>query len=560
MFARATIVGLLAFLVACTGPEREPPPNTLSISVEQTSAWVRNFNPLSPGQPRFPTRAGVHEPMLLFNSMRTEWVPWLAESYAWSNGDRTLTYELRPNVRWSDGEPFDAEDVVFTFELMRDTAGLDHGGVWSFVESVRAVGSHEVRFDFSRTFIPGFGTLSHQPIVPEHVWSEVDDPLTFTNPNPVGTGPFTEIRTFQNQMYEVARNPHYWQEGRPAVEALRFLAYPSNDQANLALVEGSVDWAGNFVPAVERTFVARDPEHFHFWFPPLGSMVFLYANTTRPPFDDVRVRKALSMALDRERIVEIAMYGYTEPADATGLTAGYGFWRRTPDAAEDWTRFDLERANALLDEAGLARGSDGVRRLPDGTPMRYEIDVVSGWSDWVRAGQVIARQLAAVGIEAQLAPKEFGAWYAELQRGEFDLAIAWSNDGETPYVVYRWMMSEETALPVGEPAPGNWHRFADAEVDVLLARYEQTSDRAVHDEVIAALQERFVETAPTIPLFPNPVWAAFSTRRFEGFPSPESPYAKPSPNNEPECLFVLTEVRPRPGMHGEAPAAGGGAR
>ena len=536
---------LSAALIACQGSAPDVPPNTLSISVEQTSAWVRNFNPLTPGQPRFPTRAGVHEPLLLFNSMETEWKPWLATSYAWGEGNRSLTYTLREGVRWSDGEVFDARDVVFTFELLRDTAGLDQRGVWSFLEGVEALGTHTVRFTFSRLFIPGFGDLSHQPIVPEHVWSGVEDPLTFTNPEPVGTGPFTEIRTFQNQIYEVARNPHYWQEGRPAVEALRFLAYPSNDQANLALVEGSVDWAANFVPAVERTFVARDPEHYHYWFPPLGSMVFFYANTQRAPFDDVRVRKALSMALDRERIVAIAMYGYTEPADASALHDGYRRWRRALDPEDDWTRFDVAQANALLDEAGLARGPDGVRRMPDGEPLRYELDVVSGWSDWVRAGQVISRQLEAVGVEVQLAPREFGAWFAALQRGEFDLAIAWSNDGETPYVVYRWMMSEATSQPIGEPSPGNWHRFADPGVDALLTAYEASSDDAVHDGIIEELQERFVAAAPAIPLFPNPVWAAYSTRRVEGFPSPEDPYAKPSPNNEPECLFVLTSVRPR---------------
>src|SRR5690606_38026078 len=113
--------------------------------------------------------------------------------------------------------------------------------------------------------------------------------------------------------YEVARNPHYW-GGRPAVAALRMSAYPSNEQVHLAMIEGSVDWAGNFVPAVERTYVARDPAHNHYWFPTLGPTIVLYPNSRRPPLGDARVRRALSMAIDRERLVSIAMEGYTHPA------------------------------------------------------------------------------------------------------------------------------------------------------------------------------------------------------------------------------------------------------
>jgi peptide/nickel transport system substrate-binding protein len=87
------------------------------------------------------------------------------------------------------------------------------------------------------------------------------------------------------------------------------IAYPSNDQANLALVEGEIDWAGNFVPAIERTFVARDRAHHGYWYPPTGSTVFVYPNTQRAPLDDVRVRKALSLAIDRRRVVDIGLYG-----------------------------------------------------------------------------------------------------------------------------------------------------------------------------------------------------------------------------------------------------------
>ena len=545
--SRLVLLLLGALFVSSAGCEtglRETPPGVLSVSVEQQSAWVRTFNPLAPGEARWPTRAGIYEPLLVHNPVAGEWVPWLASGFEWSEDLRALTFAIREGVLWSDGTPMTAADVGFTFELLRTHPALDQGGVWSFVERVEVSGT-SVTFHTALVYVPGLAVIAGVPIVPAHVWRAVEDPMTFTNPNPVATGPFTEVRTFENQVYELGRNPRYWQEGKPEVEALRFLAYPGNDQANMALVEGSVDWAGNFVPAIDRTFVRRDPEHNRYWFPLVGSTVFLYANTTRAPFDDLRVRRALSLAIDRERVVDVAMYGYTVPASATGLSDSYREWRLEEDAVEQWTRHDVAEANRLLDEAGWTRGDDGIRRGPNGAPLRYEIDVVSGWSDWVRAAQVVAGDLQAVGVDATVRPAEFSAWFSDLQRGSFDLAVSWSNDGPTPYAFYRWLMSPDTVQPLGEIAAGNWHRFADAEAKALLDAFERTADAAEQARLVDAMQQRFAAQLPAIPLFPNPQWAAYSTRRFEGFPSPAAPYASPSPNALPSALLVLTSLRPR---------------
>lgn len=541
-------LGAALALGGCVRDRPPPPPGVLVVSVEQEASWIRNFNPLTPATaPRWPTLAGIYEPLMIYSGIRGEFVPWLATGHAWDEAHLRLRLTLRPGVLWSDGRPFTSADVAFTFDLLRRFPALDKRGLWAYLAGVRAVDPLTVEIEFKRVFVPGFEDVVCQLVVPAHVWSEVADPVAFPNEHPVATGPFTEVRVFQNQVYELGRNPRYWQPGRPRLDGLRFPAYPSNERANLALVFGEADWAANFLPAIDRVFVARDPAHHAYWQPLTGSAIFLYANTTRAPYQDVRVRKALSMAIDRQLLVDVALYRYSRPADATGLSDAYAGWRDPGVAAGDWVRRDVARANALLDEAGLRRGPDGLRRLADGSPWQPEIMAVSGWSDWVRAAQVMARNLREVGVDASVRTADFGAWFQRVQEGRFEATLGWSFEGPTPYTFYRWLMATATVKPLGQPSMANWHRYGSPKADALLARFEGVADPAEQRRLAVELQRLFSEEAPAIPLYPNPSWAAFSTARVTGFPTAAAPYADPSPNkfDRGETLLVLTELTPR---------------
>ncbi len=538
---------MLLGTVACTDPPSPVEAGVLTVSKEQQASWVRNFNPLvAEDLARWPTRGGVYEPLLVFNTMTSAYVPWLARSYAWSDQGTTLRFELRPGVRWSDGAPFTAGDVAYTFALLRSHPALDLNNTAGFLDEVQAEGPLSVTFRFSKPFVPGLGYVAHQPIVPEHVWRDVDDPVTFANPTPVATGPFTEVETFRDQLYVLGRNPHYWQPGKPAVRALRFPALPSNDQATLGLLQGEVDWAGNFVPAIDRVFVERDPAHHRYWFPLVGNTVMLYPNNTHPALSDPAVRKALSRAIDRSVLAEVAMFDYTRGADATGLSDAYASLR-DPAAVEagDWATFDPARASAELAAAGYPQDPEGVVRGPDGEPLVLELNVVNGWSDWVRAGQIISRQLQAIGVRVSVKTYDFSAWFDRLQRGEFDLCIAWSIQGPSPYIFYRNLLASSQKLPIGQPAASNWHRFSSAQTDQTLRELEAALEPEEIERLTHALEAAFVEAAPVIPLFLGPSWGSFNTTRFTGFPTQDDPYAKLSPNDTPETLLVLTALEPR---------------
>lgn len=525
----------------------------MTVSMQQQATWVRNFNPFT-GDNRFPTINGIHEPLMIYNTLKGELVPWLASEYAWSDDNKKLTFTVRDDVKWSDGEAFTAKDVAYTFNLFKNTAGLQGpglqamGGDTAYVDTVTAPNDTTVEFNFKQVFTPGLYDIVGQNIVPEHTWKDVADPVKFANENPVGTGPFTEIRVFQNQIYEVGKNPNYWQTGKPLIDGMRFPAYPGNDQANLATVNGENDWAANFIPDIKKTFVEKSPETNGYFFPSTGATVMLYLNTTKAPFDNADVRKAISMAINREQIVTIAMYDYTKPADPTGLSDAYPNYKVGNAATiADWTTFDAAKANEMLDAAGFAKGANGIRAKADGTPMQYDINVVSGWSDWVSACQIMAQNLKAIGIEASVKTYDFSAWFDRVQKGEFDMSIGWSSGGATPLNYYRGQMSERSLKPVGEAAGENWHRYVSTKADELLDQFASTSDEAEQKEIAAQLQQTFAEEAPAIPLFPGPQWYEYNTTRFDGFPTEQDPYAVGSGFGQgtPEQLIVLTTVKPK---------------
>ncbi|HEY0604730.1 MAG TPA: ABC transporter substrate-binding protein [Herpetosiphonaceae bacterium] len=525
----------------------------MTVSVQQQPTWVRNFNPFSNAF-LFPTVHGIYEPLMIYNVVKGELTPWLATDYKWSEDNKTLTFTLRENVKWSDGQPFTANDVAFTFNLLQKTAGLIGSGAvamngdTAYVESVSAPDEKTVEFKFKQVFTPGLYDIANQDIVPEHIWKDVPDATKFTNDNPVGTGPFTEVTVFQNQIYQIEKNPNYWQEGKPYIQGFRAPAYPGNDQANLATINGENDLAANFIPDIEKTYVSKSPDTNGYWFPSVGATVMLYTNTTKAPFDNADVRKAISMAINREQIVKVAMYDYTKPADPTGLSDAYpNFKLQNAATVADWTTLNVEKANQLLDAAGLTKGANGIRNKPDGTPMTYEINVVSGWSDWVSAVQIIAQNLKDVGIEATVKTYDFSAWIDRVQKGEFDMSIGWSSGGATPFNYYRGQMSASTKKDIGAIGGENWHRFASAKADELLNQFAGTADPAQQKAIAEQLQQTFAEEAPAIPLFPGPSWYEYNTTRFEGFPTKDDPYAVGSFFNQgtPEQLIVMTTVKPK---------------
>lgn len=526
----------------------------LTLSPGNSATFQRNFNPLSSTHLQ-PTINGVYEPLMIINSATGELVPWLATEYAWGDDNTTLTFTLREGVLWSDGEPFTAGDVAYTFNLLKGTSGLFSNanvlpaltGESAYIESVEATDDTTVVFTFNRIYTPGLYDLIKQNIVPEHVWSEIADPVKATNDNPVGTGPFTEVADFQNQTYTLTKNPNYWQAGKPAIAGVRYLAFPDRNAMNLAMVDGQLDWANGQIPNTEQAFVAKDPEHFSYINASGPNMATLALQTSKAPFDDVNVRKAISMAINREQIAMVGESGIATPADVTGLVPFYQSWKvEDPASLGDWATYNPEQANQLLDAAGLAKGADGIRALPDGTKMQYELPLLP-LPNWIADMQIVAENLKEVGIAVTVKPVEFPEWQQLQQTGTYDMMFNIVDGDATPYRFFNRTMSSDLLMPVGEPAQGNSTRYDGGAADELLAQFASTADEAEQHEIARELQRVFAEEVPTLPLFPLSGQGFINTNRLTGFPTREDYYAsaEPNPSFFADFLIVTTRLQPK---------------
>src|SRR5215217_1445298 len=198
----ASTAGALGSIEPVEAAAQESDLKLVTISHQQLPSWIRTFNPLlEQNSSVWPTQGGIYEPMLIYNTATSEILPWLATAWEFSDDNATITFTLRDGVNWSDGEPFTSKDVKFTFDLLKEHEGLagTEGirGVLPFIESIETPDEKTATFMFNQVYTPGLYDVGEQMIVSEHIWKDVDDPVTFTNENPVGAAAFTEIGAFQ---------------------------------------------------------------------------------------------------------------------------------------------------------------------------------------------------------------------------------------------------------------------------------------------------------------------------------------------------------------------------
>ena len=495
-----------------------------------TQTFVDDFNPYSGAQGDM-VGGTMYEPLWAVNAMQGE-INWrLASGFTYDDDLMGLTIKLKDGLTWSDGETLDADDVVYSLNLGNEDAKLDATGQWSsgkFV-SVEAVDATTVYIKFGAKD----GTIDwHLPrlhVVPQHIFSAVEDISTFSNSNPVGSGPMTEVTQVRDNQIEICRNPNYYKadQGLPYLDCIKFRQYTDNSQIQAALINDEIDWGSNFIADIEKTYVAPNPENHGFWYP-ANDLINIYLNTREAPFSDINFRKAFSMSLDRPMIVDLAAYGYPTPeSHVTGLGEFFKtHFNDEVNAKYDYlAEYNPEAAMALLDEAGYKDvDGDGFLENPDGSAINFDIHVVNGWTDWVQTVQMVSEYLAEIGIKANTKTVDWSVYDSALKEGTYQASINWSKtNAEDPIQAYQDYFHTSRQ--------GNsWHTnhgISSPAVDELIDEYTATSDADRRKAILAELMDFTGENLAFVPLFSNPTWYQYNATRIGGWPTADNPFVQP---------------------------------
>lgn len=536
---RALMLGSLgaATLAGCSAGPGSDGERPVRIHANDATTFQPNFNPYS-GRALGGANGLLYEPLMLTTAMAPgEFEPWLATATEWNEDGTELTITLREDARFLDGEALDAEDVAFTYAMHRDfpatnTIALD-------LVDVEVLDQYRVKLLLGSTSFAHLANILVRPIVPEHLFSVLEDPSTEQIADPVGSGPY-RLERFSDQLYSFVRNEDHW-----AVDEFeaRTLVWPSftTQTLNTALGGGELDWSGGFIANIEKLFVEKDPEVRGYWYPGNGT-VSLTCNLENELWQDIELRRGISLAIDRRQISEIAYMDYVGPPHPTGLPRPTFADFIDEEYVDLEFEVDIEQAEKVLDEAGYERGADGIRVAPDGTVLAFDLPIPSSYNDWVTTTQILSSQLNQIGV--QLTPRgvSFEQYLEARDMGNFDLTISSVGAGQNPWYLYRSMLSSEYRTEDGEPVVSNFQRWYDDETDELLRRYADSDDEEVQREAVKQLQTIVVEKLPVIPIVTAPNWFNYNEKFWTGFPSEEDPYTHGAPVGVAERLLILRRL------------------
>jgi peptide/nickel transport system substrate-binding protein len=516
--------------------------------------FVKNFNPYTAtGLPSGTIVQGAfYEPLIITPQGGLKPVPWLARSWGWSNGNKTLTLNIAKGAKWSDGKPLTAADVAYSITAGRQDKLMDRVGLVGESNNIASV-SARGRKVMIRLKTPDSqfisSTVNRVFVVPKHVWSKVQNVETFTNSNPVSSGPFNRIGRFTSQDYVFNKNPQYWQKGKPKIRCLQYVRAASNDAALALIQSGQVDWTHNFVPNVERAYVARDPKHFHAFYATTAYPISLVLDTSKYPYSIIAFRKALSLAINRQMVSKLGEYGYAPPTDAIGLSGLFPKWVRDPaikKRAKQMAKYNPAGARKLLTGAGFTyRGNNLID--PKGARVKLDIHVISGWSDWVASNQIITRNLRDIGIDSNVVLEpDWGAWWPNASSGKVPTLLWQGGSQGSPYGFFYANLSRNAYIPPGQDATatGNWQHFADDKATSLLNQWKVTLNRRKQQRIATQLQKVWLDKLPIVPLFIGPRWSTYSTKYFHCFCSKKNYYGDPIFTTFPDNILSFTRICP----------------
>src|ERR1700733_14757773 len=483
-----------------------------------------NWNPLDTGNYATGTQGLIYEPLFLYDPQKGTYDPWLATgdiNAGWKGN--TYVINVRPGVKWSDGQALTGADVAYSINLARTNATDPYSANVSTVANAVASGN-TVTVTFKGT--PGYTEFTDYlwkaPVLPQHIWSKIPASQIATNANthPVGTGPMT-LDTANTQEVAYQTKPDWWASTALGLsfkfKYLVDVVNGSNSQELGQLNSGNIDWSNNYLPGINMLASAQGGNGGYtlkFYYPKTpymlsGNTVWLEPNTTKAPLSNVNFRKALAAALNPSAIAQAVYGGIAAPATPTGLlptlnSAGYV---DSSVVSQNATTFNPSQAKTLLAKSGY-------------NGQTLTLEAPQGWSDWNTAQQVIQQELAAVGIKIQVIEPSSNQRTADLTNGNYDLALD-NNAGldSSPWSYFQRVYQ----LPIQkeQSAQENWERFSSPTDWNLVqqAAGVAPSNTTQLNQIYSTLEKDFLQQQPEIPLWYNGIWFQGNTQYWQSYPS-----------------------------------------
>ncbi|MGY4800793.1 ABC transporter substrate-binding protein [Teichococcus aerofrigidensis] len=425
---------------------------------------------------------------LLRYSSKLEPLPELAKSWEISPDGLEYTFHLQENVKFHDGQPMTAEDVVFSIMKFHMEVSPRARGVFSRIKEGVAVDRNTARFVLSAPFEPFLlmFDVTVSAIVPKHHFEGQDYRQAPVVQKPIGTGPFRFVEWQRGNFIRLERFDGYWKPNQPYLDAIIYRVIPDSQSRRLALESGQVQLTqSNDIEPFDVPQMRARPnlevqttgwEYF-------GPLMWLELNHRVKPLDDVRVRKALAHAVNRDFIAQRLWFGIGKPAAGPVASS-----TRFHDATARMPSFDVNAAKKLLDEAGLKPNGQGVRFTIRHLSLPYgEV--------FTRLGEFLRQSLRQVGVDLQLESVDVGTWAQRTANWEFDTTINYLYQyGDPTLGVERSYVSTNIKKILFSNVSG----YANPKVDELFTQARDAAEPAKRQEYFTAVQKILVEDVPLV--------------------------------------------------------------
>ena len=558
------LVGLFSVISFSAMAQDVAREDTVIFDVDGQSGADANFDQMNWMLPNSARSRGLHqavsEPLFILNYETGEIQPWLALSMESNESLDVWTLNLREGAEWADGEAFNADDVVFTIQLLLDdeSAILDSAAnVQQWVESIEKIDDLTVvfnlknpnpRFQLDFFSVRIWGGIN---MLPEHVWAD-QDPYTFKNFDPekgypLGTGPYT-LTSANGTEWVYDLNPNWWGAATGVFklpEPLRAIwIVTGNDSIRTTLaVNNEVDSIMDVTLGAFEAMQGQNPnihawvEGMPFvWLDPCARQMSIQTGEQNAPWDDPEMRWVLSNAIDRDEIVAIAYQGVTIPSRT--IYVEYGGLFPTIDAIEDAgmalsSSADLAAAEATLLAKGYEKGLDGLWQK-DGSVLSIRIQVSESFIEKRKIAADVVEQLQKFGINASADIVAQATWNDNKNAGNYSATTDWDSCGSInePWASLN-QYNAAFARPVGENSGGRNHvRWQGADNDAYTALVDEIGSLPLGDPAITPLvveaYSYLYAALPTIPLTQATKLVPFNFTYWEGWPTTENNYNHPA--------------------------------